>query len=138
MDSETEKKMTKEHEIQRQITLKCSNRQVKLWKNDNGLAYQGKNITRSGTSAVIGNCVAFKYGLGVGTPDLIGCKSIVITPEMVGKRIAVFVGIEVKTEKGRLSEPQKNFLAMLKEQGGITGVARSVEEAREIIGSEIL
>lgn len=130
--------MTTEHEIQKTIALKCSTKTVKLWRNDNGLAYQGKTITRSGTTAVISNCAAFKYGLGVGTPDLIGCKSVIVTPDMVGKKVAVFVGIEVKTDKGRLSWEQKNFLEMLKEQGGIAGVARSVEEAREIIGSEIL
>jgi hypothetical protein len=34
-----------------------------------------------------------------GTPDLIGFDSIIITPDMVGKRVAVFVGTELKATK---------------------------------------
>jgi hypothetical protein len=41
--------------------------------------------------------------------------------------------IEVKTRTGRLSKDQKNFLKKMSELGCITGVARSVDDAREII-----
>ena len=44
--------------------------------------------------------------------------------------------LEIKTEKGKLSENQKNFLAAMKNQGAITGVARSPEEALRIVGEE--
>lgn len=42
-----------------------------------------------------------------GTPDLIGFDSIIITPDMVGKRVAVFVGTELKaTPRDKLKKKQ--------------------------------
>ena len=58
-------------------------------------------------------------GLGKGTSDLIGYNKIVVTKEMVGKQIAIFSAIEVKTAKGKLSPLQKNFIEEVKKEGGI-------------------
>ena len=44
------------------------------------------------------------------------------------------VWIEVKTEKGRLSPEQQNFIETLQGMGHTAGVARSVEDALQIIG----
>lgn len=44
---------------------------------------------------------------------------------------AVF--IEVKTKKGVVSKEQKNFIAVASSHNCLAGVARSVEEARNII-----
>ena len=52
---------------------------------------------------------------------------------MVGQKIAIFTAIEVKSDTGKSSEAQKNFLQMVENFGGISGVARSVQEAQEII-----
>lgn len=41
--------------------------------------------------------------------------------------------LEIKTATGRASKEQLHFLDKMKEYGAITGIARSVEEAREII-----
>jgi hypothetical protein len=41
--------------------------------------------------------------------------------------------LEVKNEKGKLSEQQKHFLESMKKLGAIVGVARSPKEAIEII-----
>jgi hypothetical protein len=41
--------------------------------------------------------------------------------------------LEIKTEKGKLSEQQKHFLAAMKNLGAIVGVARSPKEAIEIV-----
>ena len=46
-----------------------------------------------------------------------------------------FIAIEVKTSTGRVSDKQENFLRVIRENGGIAGVARSVEDARKIIES---
>jgi hypothetical protein len=72
-------------------------------------------------------------GLCTGSPDLIGWRSVEITPEMVGRRVAVFVGIEVKTETGRLTAEQAAFIVALKNAGGLADVARSAEEAHRIV-----
>lgn len=41
--------------------------------------------------------------------------------------------IEIKNEKGKASLEQLNFLKVMKSKGAITGIARSREEAIEII-----
>jgi VRR-NUC domain len=65
------------------------------------------------------------YGLCVGSGDLIGW-----TPRLIaGQQVAVFTSIEVKSERGRLTEEQENFGRVVTEAGGISVVARSVEEA---------
>jgi hypothetical protein len=54
---------------------------------------------------------------------------------MVGKKIGVFVAIEVKSKSGKLSEQQVDFLAFIKNAGGFSGVARSIEDASEIVNN---
>lgn len=41
--------------------------------------------------------------------------------------------IEVKNEKGRLRDDQKNFMEAMKKRGALVGVARSVEDAMRIV-----
>ena len=52
---------------------------------------------------------------------------------MVGSDLAVFTSIEVKTKTGKLSDMQHNWLQVVKNAGGITGVARTVSEALNIL-----
>lgn len=74
-----------------------------------------------------------RYGLCVGSSDLIGWYAVEITPDMVGKKLAIFTAVEVKTLTGRLTKEQVNFLEAVKSAGGIAFVARSVEEAERFI-----
>lgn len=71
-----------------------------------------------------------------GMSDLVGLRSVVVTPDMVGKRIAMYTAIEVKSATGRVSAEQDRFIAMVRGLGGMAGVARGVEEARQIITTE--
>jgi hypothetical protein len=57
-----------------------------------------------------------------GVPDILGCFQ--------GK----FLGIEVKTENGRLSPEQDRFIKNLNDAGGIAFVARSVDDVIEKLG----
>ena len=77
------------------------------------------------------------FGLARGSADLIGWRTVVVTPEMVGQRIAVFTSIEVKTATGRLSPAQTHWIHAVRSAGGIAGVARSVPDALQIIGSPL-
>jgi hypothetical protein len=74
-----------------------------------------------------------QFGLAKGSADLVGWKTVTVTPDMLGQQIAVFTSIEVKTPNGRLSGPQRNWLHTVQTAGGIAGVARSPEDAALII-----
>jgi hypothetical protein len=75
------------------------------------------------------------FGLARGSADLIGWRTITVTPEMVGTRLAVFTSIEVKTPTGRIRPEQQAWLATVQGAGGIAGVARSVTDAQHILSN---
>ena len=73
---------------------------------------------------------------GVGNPggsDLIGYRRVTVTPEMVGQSLAVFAAVEVKTPRGRIKPEQQQFVDHIRGAGGIAGIARSVDEAKNIL-----
>ena len=76
-----------------------------------------------------------QFGLCKGSADLIGWRTITVTPEMVGTRLAVFTSIEVKTPTGRLRPEQQAWLGVVRGNGGIAGVARSVDDATTILAN---
>jgi hypothetical protein len=75
-----------------------------------------------------------RFGLCTGSSDLIGLRSLEITPELVGQRLAQFVALEVKTAQGVLSPEQRAFLHLVEELGGVAATCRSVEEAEQLLG----
>lgn len=101
--------------VLRRILEACARGEVRLFRNQVG-QYELKDgrILRS--------------GLCKGSSDLIGYRSVVVTPEMVGQRLAVFVALEVK-DKGRLTAEQAQFLEVVRRAGGIAAEVRSVEDA---------
>jgi len=74
-----------------------------------------------------------QFGLARGSADLIGWRTVTITPDMVGTRLAVFTSIEVKAPTGRLTPQQHAWMGVVRSAGGIAGVARSVRDAEEIL-----
>jgi hypothetical protein len=86
----------------------------------------------------VGVCVRdgarIPFGLAVGSPDLIGWKRVMISADMVGQSVAVAIGVEVKSATGRIRPEQRAFLQHMQSFGACAGIARSVEEAHEIIG----
>ena len=77
-----------------------------------------------------------KFGLCKGSSDLIGFKTVTITPDMVGKEVAVFSAIEVK-DKGKATDEQKKFLNIIQNAGGFAGIARDIKEAKKILDIDI-
>lgn len=69
-----------------------------------------------------------------GMSDTGGWISVIVTPDMVGKRIAQHVAIEAKTGSGRLTEEQGNYIEAVLASGGRAGVARTVEDVKRILG----
>ncbi len=70
-----------------------------------------------------------------GSADWIGYRTVVITPEMVGRRVAQFVAIEAKRPDGLgvVSKDQERFLNDASDAGAAAGVACSAEDCERII-----
>jgi hypothetical protein len=51
-----------------------------------------------------------RFGLTPGSADLIGWHEVLVTPEMVGQKLAVFLSIEVKNSSGRVRPEQARWL----------------------------
>lgn len=74
-------------------------------------------------------------GLGKGTADFVGWKTVKVTQDMVGKPVAIFCAVEGKTEDGSLTEEQRHFLQTVRIAGGIAFVVRS-EDTKPIFWGE--
>ena len=134
--------MISEHSVMQHIRLAIGGRpDVRVFRNNVAMAWIGKALRPSKTITVTvspGDVVIFgarplHAGLCDGSPDLVGWRSVVITQAHVGRRIASFLGLEVKTSTGRTSPQQGVFLGVLRAAGGLGGVVRSPEEALRII-----
>ncbi len=78
-----------------------------------------------------------QFGLARGSADLIGWRTVVVTPDMVGQPIAQFVSIEIKTPTGRVTPEQRNWLHAVRKAGGIAGIARSAADALHLLESPL-
>ncbi len=74
-----------------------------------------------------------QFGLARGSADLIGWRTVTVTPDMVGQQLAVFTSIEVKTPTGRVAPAQQHWLQAVRTAGGVAGVVRSVNDAIKLI-----
>ena len=82
---------------------------VLLWRNNTGVArYEDAKVV---------------YGLGKGSPDLVG---------MLRGSGRLFA-IEVKSARGRVSNHQAQWHAVVRSAGGFVAVVRSVDEALEAL-----
>ena len=68
-------------------------------------------------------------GLIDGSGDTIGWTTVTVTPEMVGKQVAVFTSIEAKTATGATQDNQLVWQANVIKAGGFAIIARSGQDA---------
>ena len=123
-----------EQKIQNEIRLALSQAGSTMFRNNTAMAWVGSKVERFPCGKVfIHDARPLHAGLCEGSSDLIGWTPVEITPEMVGKTLAVFTAVEVKSATGRASGPQKNFIDQVQKAGGAAGVARSGEDAKEIV-----
>jgi hypothetical protein len=92
---------------------------VRIWRNNVGFY---KDAGR-----------AIRYGLCNGSADFIGLHSVIVTPGMVGKRVAVFLAIESKAPNKDADAHQATWLDEVRDAGAIAGVARNAEEAEALL-----
>ena len=122
----------KESNIELLIQLAATKTGARLWRNNTGQGWVGQSVRLSDGSIHIQSPRPLHAGLCKGSSDQIGIKPIVITPEHIGKTIGVFVAIEVKAGTKPTAE-QLNFIQQIRALGGIAGIARSPEEAVQLL-----
>lgn len=132
----------------KQLLKNHSRRNTRLFRNNRGQFY-----TIDCVKALIGLLCAGKIKEAIdyakkqmrmvragieapGSSDLIGWQSVVITPEMVGKTVAVFLAVECKFGKGRATAEQIQFVDVVNRSGGKAGIVRSDIEAQAVLDSQ--
>lgn len=105
---------------------------VRIFRNNVALAWVGKSRRLTDGTVIIKDARPLHAGLCIGSSDLIGYTSRIITAADVGKRIAIFTAIESK-DGGRPSKEQKAFILAVKNAGGIAGLAHSEAEAVALV-----
>lgn len=138
----------KESNILKLISVKLSQLKVSIFRNNVGtgwvgetfkiakpttLILNGKPIQVTTGDLIIKNPRTLRAGLHEGSSDLIGWKTVEITSEMIGKKVAIFVSIEGKTDFGRVSNTQAIWLQNVRNAGGIAYVCRNIEEVDSVI-----
>ena len=131
-----------EKDTQSRILLACGRGDTRLFRQNVGQGWQGtrdliaENRIKAmggGDVVVLRNPRPLIAGLCKGSSDLIGWRTVEVTPDMVGQRLAVFAAIEVKSATGRPTPEQTAFLAAVRDAGGVACVARSVEDAQRAL-----
>lgn len=124
----TDARFLLEKNVRNNIILLSAGDGISLFNNPVGTAWAGKY--NSATHSVIAPR-AVRYGLAVGSSDLIGITPVKITPDMVGKTVGVFTGVEVKLDKnGKYKETaeQKKFGNFIEKNGGFYILADSYSD----------
>ena len=110
----------KEKVILEEIMLSFSRLGARLFRNNVGMLEdkRGQKI---------------RYGLCTGSSDLIGWKSMIVTPEMVGQKVAIFLAVEVKAGRTATTEAQIAFVEAVAGAGGIAMVVHDAETAESLL-----
>lgn len=102
-----------ETDISNRIRIEVSKLGGRVFRNQ-----VGKALTLDGKRVVT-------TGLFTGSSDLIGWFPVVVTPDMVGKTVAVFLSIEVKAGDAVPTVEQDAWLDAVSADGGLALVGRS-------------
>ena len=130
----------KEHALQNAIRNALAGRCL-LFRANVGKAYTSNDIVKvprqmpvvmGPRDVLLKNARPFDSGLPPGFSDLFGLVAVEITPDMVGQKVAIFTGLEVK-DGARVSQLQRNFINAVNDNGGRAGVVRSVEDAERLL-----
>lgn len=123
-----------ETNILNRVRLACSKLGMVTFRNQVGLGWVGRPIrTFPNGDVLLKSPYKVRMGLGTGSADTVGWQSVVITPSMVGQRIARFLSIEVKTDDGVVSKEQAAWMKGVNDAGGIAFVARKPEDVEYAI-----
>lgn len=105
---------------------------TRLFGNEVGLGWSGKLLSNNQGRVILENARPVRYGLAPGSADLIGIRRVLITPDMIGQTVGVFLSIECKKGSGRARGDQPAWRDMILKFGGRAGVAWDAAQARAI------
>jgi len=131
----------KESNLQNLIRIKLSQLGILNFRNNTGMGWAGKaeriykkqSVTVFPGDVIVRKARPLHSGLCEGSSDIIGVKPVVITQEMVGQTVGVFVACEVKTKTGPVRVKQKTFIDNINKAGGNAGIVRSVDDVEGFI-----
>lgn len=124
--------MTPAAALQNKIRLAVSQIGGRLFGVTVGKFWTGFKVgTLANGDTVLRNARIVNVGLK-GMSDLSGWIPVVVTQEMVGTTVAIYLSVEVKANKDRLSPEQGAWIEVVKGHGGRAGVARSADDAIRI------
>lgn len=139
--------MNRETAIKNQILIGLGSRpDVLIWNSPCGKFFTRQEIKRwlkdeyriDASERVLSKLRPVAIGYP-GQADTMAIVEVEITPDMVGQRIGVFAGLEVKTPKtetsraGTQSEQQEKWQRAVQKRGGHYALVRSPAEADAVI-----
>ena len=116
--------MNPETKIQNAILIALAKAGCLVFRNETSGAWVGKILHRDGNQVTLTDAHMIRFGLATGSSDIVG-----VAPD--GR----FLAIEVKTTNGRATKEQLRFIEAVRNAGGIAGIARSTQDALELIGA---
>ena len=126
--------------LMKELQAAASRLGARLFRQNTGKAWIGKadapariakTVRLAPGDVVVRNARMFHAGFE-GWSDLGGWAPVTITPDMIGKTVAVYVQAEVK-DKGRATDAQLRWIDAVNRAGGIGGVIRSEDDLRALL-----
>lgn len=121
-----------EADFMRHLMKEATRFGARLFRQQVGMAWVGKIVRKGDGWITLADPRPFHAGVP-GMADLGGWVPVTITPDMVGKTVAIYTAVEVKVGKGRVSDEQFAFIAAVRSAGGKAGVARSDDDLNAIL-----
>lgn len=100
---------------------------IRLFRTQSGLFWAGKSEKQNDGSVLIRYPRRVRVGVE-GISDLTGFTPVTITPDMVGRTLAVYTACEVKTKNVSVTKEQSAFVRNVNRSGGIGVIAREVQD----------
>jgi hypothetical protein len=128
--------MLSEHAVQQRVRLEAAKHGVHLWRNNVGACIdQNGRMIRYGLANE-----SAQMNKHIKSSDLIGIRPTLITQEMVGMVVGIFVAAECKHE-GWEPRPndvremaQEKYHSIVRAAGGIAGFTQSVADFHKLVG----
>lgn len=124
--------------LMHRIMLALTNAGARVFRNNVGTGWAGsahvcrgrpETVTLNPGDVLVRKARPLRAGLCVGSSDIIGWRAVVVTPDMVGRSVAIFTAVEVKSQSGALTTEQQRFLGAVEQAGGIAIEARDADQA---------